>query len=70
VHPDHVLNHQAELTDIPDDAMKVKIQGVPVVGIRVGTGIQRQVEIPDRLCMVVEHIENDVIARLAPFVRR
>lgn len=68
VHPDHVLNNEAELTDIPYNAMDVKIQGVALVGIKMG--VERVVEIPSRLRVVTDHIENEVIAPLTPFVRR
>jgi hypothetical protein len=65
--PDYVLNNEAEFLDIPDDAVDVKIRGVPVVGIKMGT--ERRVEIPDRLGMLIDYIEGSVFPPLMPFVR-
>jgi hypothetical protein len=43
--------------------MDVKVDGVPVVGIQIG--VNRFIEIPDKLNVSADFIEQEVIPRLA-----
>lgn len=68
--PRHVLIDETEITDIPDDAVDVKVKGTPLVGISVGAKqTQRYVEIPSRLAVMAEVIETEVFPALMPYVR-
>jgi hypothetical protein len=66
--PNHILQNNAEILDLPEDVMDVKVHGTSVVGVQLGN--DRFVEIPSRLRIVVESIDSQVIAPLVPFVRR
>jgi len=61
-----VVKNHAQILDIPDDAMDVKIEGTPVVGIQIG--VKRFVGVPENLTLAADHIEQAVIPRLAPYV--
>ena len=62
------LQNGAELHDIPDDAVNVEIEGVPVVAIP-GKLKNRYIEIPRRLVYAADYIETRIIPKLAPHVR-
>jgi hypothetical protein len=64
--PDRVIQNDAQVQDIPDDAMDVEVYGVPVVGIQIGA--KRFVEVPDNLRVAAKDIEESVLAPLSPFV--
>jgi hypothetical protein len=58
----------AEIKGIPNDAMDVKIEGVPLVAIRIGEP-EGNLRIPGTLRDIVSRIEQGIFPRLAPFVR-
>jgi hypothetical protein len=62
------LENHAQIHDIPDDAVDVKLSGVPVVGIAMPQ--KRYVELPRRLGDITKFIETEVFAPLAVHVRR
>lgn len=62
------LQDGAEIHNIPDDAVDVKIQGVPLVAVD-GKVKRSYIEIPLSLVNTVVYIEEQVIAPLAPLVR-
>ena len=64
-----ILENDAQIHDIPNDAVDVKIQGVPVVGIRLGQ-THGYVRIPDQLRLAATHIEDRIFPNLAPFIVR
>jgi hypothetical protein len=60
---------EAEIEGMPDDAMDVEVEGAPVVAIRIRQ-LDGYLRIPDKLQDIAALIENDVVRRLTPFVRR
>jgi hypothetical protein len=65
--PNHILQNDAEILDIPEDAVDVKVHGTPAIGVQVGN--DRFVKLPDRLTDVANWIETDVFPPLLPFIR-
>jgi hypothetical protein len=53
---------------VPDDAMNVKVDGAPVIAIRIAQE-KGHIEIPNRLDMAARLIEEDIIPRLSPYIR-
>ncbi len=65
------LKNNANLR-VPDGAMDVQVKGVPVVAIGVGDdelGVTRHLELPGGLEHAARYIRNEVIPKLAPYVR-
>jgi hypothetical protein len=65
--PGYVLQSDAEIHDVPHDALDVQVQGVPLVGIKVGS--ERLIALPEKLGVLIAYVETDVIAPLLPYVR-
>jgi hypothetical protein len=58
----------AQLAHVPDDAMKVEIEGIPAIAIGVG-GAERYLEIPSHLQFTVKMVEREIIPALSPYVQ-
>jgi len=67
--PDAALQDEAEIQNIPDDAVKVEVQGVPLVAIQ-GKLKGRYIEIPLYLVQALVYFREHVIAPLSPYVRQ
>ncbi len=63
-----IISPNAEIAILPRDAMDVQIEGTPAIAISVG-GPERSLPIPKVLAYTADLIENDMIPRLAPYVR-
>ncbi|HEY2536828.1 MAG TPA: hypothetical protein VGI24_07595 [Solirubrobacteraceae bacterium] len=66
--PGSVLEDKAQIADIPDGAVDVKIEGVPLVAIDIAHEV-RYVPLPAKLDAAARFIEERVIPSLSPFVR-
>jgi hypothetical protein len=66
--PNGFFEHHTTLSDVPDDAMDVKVDGSPVIVIRTGQK-GGDIEIPSELVQAVNMIRGYIIPQLAPFVR-
>jgi hypothetical protein len=66
--PYSVLKDKAEIKDIPEDAVDVEIQGVPLVAIHLAHK-DRFVPLPAKLDGAARLIAERVIPNLAPYVR-
>ena len=65
-HP--AFENNADIRNLPDVAMDVKIEGAAVVAIRVAEP-EGHLPLPEFLWDTVDGIENEVISPLLPFVR-
>jgi hypothetical protein len=65
--PDIALQDNAEIHNIPDNAVKVEIEGVPLIAIQ-GKLEGRYIEIPLWLVRAAAYIDAQIIPALAPFV--
>ncbi len=66
--PGKFVENNANLSDIPYDAMDVEIEGTPLVVIR-GSQKGRDFEVPVLVMEAIRLIENLIIRGLQPFVR-
>jgi hypothetical protein len=64
---DAFFDNQTEIP-VPDGAMNVKVDGAPVIAIRIAQE-KGHIEIPSRLDMAARLIEGDIIPKLSPYVR-
>ena len=67
--PEAFLKDHAEITNWPETAMDVQIEGTPVVGIHLGRE-DRYITIPEKLVVAARYADEIVIPRLMPYVRR
>jgi hypothetical protein len=59
---------QTRLAQVPDDAVQVKIAGVPAIAMGVG-GAERYLEIPEHLHLTAKLIEHTIIPGLIPYIQ-
>jgi hypothetical protein len=67
--PAAFLKDKAVITNWPKDAVDVQIRGTPVVGIYLGRE-GRYITIPEKLDLAARYVDEIVIPRLLPYVRR
>jgi hypothetical protein len=65
--PDQMFENHAEIDAIPEDAMDVEVQGIPVIALKVSQQ-ERYVQIPEQLDAARRLIAERIIPALGPFV--
>lgn len=71
--PDGFFQNEASLSEVPENAVDVQVQGTPVIVVRVGQdqkGRARHLEIPGFFRDITAALKREVIEPLIPYVKR